>query len=193
MYQWNNLNKEQTEAMINAVRSSAEALLFSPTASDGAVAPLSFYQRFALYRLTNYTSLPIFTMEFLSDGEIYVYLDGSEESILAANEKDGLRLTPRNLMDYLDFYFKNTSWDEGEIHTYAGSTETGGLTLAVPSIAFDPDTSGYHVACPLYVDGVVMQTKLHVSSVGVVSIDEMHPYLTEAAASFNTTSRPYGQ
>ncbi len=193
MQNWQKLEKEQTESMIGAVRSAAEAMLFSPTASEGAVAFLPFYNDFALYRLTNYTSLPIFTMEFLSDGETYIYLDGSEDAVLKANEKDGLRLTPRNIMEYLDFYFKNTTRDEGEIHTYAGTTESGGLTLAVPSISYDPATSGYTVTCPLYVDGVIMQAQVHITALGVVTIGEMRPYLTDAATSFNTTSRPFGQ
>ncbi|MES2729464.1 MAG: hypothetical protein V4621_05100 [Pseudomonadota bacterium] len=193
MHNWQKLDKEQTEAMINAVRSSSEALLFSPSASEGTIASLPFYNTFSLYRLTNYTSLPIFTMEFLSDGETYVYLDGSDDSLLKTNTKDGLRLTPRNIMAYLDFYFANTVRDEGEIHTYSGTTESGGLALSVPSIAFDPQTSAYTVACPLYVDGVIMHATVHISPEGIVTLHEMRPYLTEAASSFNTTSRPYGQ
>lgn len=190
LYEWQKLDRDSAEKMIGAVRSAADSILFSPVSSEVTESSLPFYNQYKAYRISNYASLPIFTMDFLGDGTDYIYLDGSLESLLEANEKDGMRLSPRNVLMYLDYFFTNVLQEDGEIHTYDPEMEETptGLHLAPPQVSYNPDDGSFTVGCPLYVDGAVMSASVHVSAKGAVRIDTMRPYLTDAAAAFNTSS-----
>ena len=67
--------------MIGRVKSAAEALLFTPVTSEAKCSRLSFFKSFLLYRLTNFSSLPTFSMDFLSDGDSFHYMDGADTTI----------------------------------------------------------------------------------------------------------------
>ena len=190
LYDWQKLERDDAEKMIGAVRSAADAMLFSISSSEVTSSTLPFYNVLKAFRLSNYASLPVFSMDFLSDGTDYIYLDGSLEALVEANERDGMRLSPRNVLMYLDFYFKNVLQDDGEIHTYHPETEQlqTGLHLSAPQITYRPDDFSYMVQCPLYVDGAVMSAQIFVSAKGEVRIESMHPYLTDAASAFNSSS-----
>jgi hypothetical protein len=188
---WQKMDREQMERMIAAVRSSTEAMLFSPSSSEVMVSILPFYSGFSLYKLTNYASLPIFTMEFLGSDAEYIFLDGSHATLIEANKKDGLRLSPRNILMYIDFFFSHVEGDDGEVHSYdqRASEFPAGLALTTPQINYDADTQAFSVNCQLYVDGSVMNAHIAVDKDGDVRIQSMAPCLTaDAVSAFNANS-----
>ena len=111
---WHRLDRDKTVTMINSVKSAAEALLFSPVTSEAKCARLPFYSNHLIYRLTNFSSMPVFTMDFIGDGERYAYLDGSEFPIREINA-NGLNLTEETVIPYLNFYFFNVRSEDGDV------------------------------------------------------------------------------
>jgi hypothetical protein len=71
---WQRLDRDKTLATIKSVRSLTDAGLFSPVTSEVQKAVLSFYNGVELYKLTNFSSLPSFTFEYLGDGMHFYYL-----------------------------------------------------------------------------------------------------------------------
>ena len=126
---WHRLDREKTVDMINSVRSAAEALLFSPITSEAKCTRLPFYSNHLLYRLTNCASLPTFSMDFIGDGEKFVYLDGSALPILQINQLAGLNLTPDTVIPYLNFFFLNVRLEEGEIIILKNPEEAASIDI----------------------------------------------------------------
>lgn len=188
---WQKLDATGLEALINAVRTTSESQLFSSAHSEAVSAHLPFYNEFQLYRLSNYSTLPVFTTEYLSNGTSWHYIDGTPECLIEINKQDGMRLTPRTVVDYLSFYFEHVLLEEGEILTYErrgyNSAPRGkDIKLPPPTIEFLPATESFLVHMPLYVDGTLMHGAVKVSSQGHVSFETLRPFLTDAATAFNS-------
>lgn len=180
---WHRLDREKTIGMINSVKSAAEALLFSPVSSEAKCTRLPFYDRFLLYRLTNYSSLPTFSMDFISDGEKFIYLDGSDAPIHTVNQIGGLTLTPDTVIPYLNFYFLNVRLPEGEVIILKAPEEAGEIgvydderredILLIPECAKiekDEETGDLKVTAPIYYDGVLMEALMTVGAEGGVMV-----------------------
>lgn len=88
---WQRLDRETTVKTIDSVKSSSEAGLFSVATSEVQKARLPFYNAVDLYKLTNFSSLPSFTFEYLGDDmQHFYYLDGTEQPIFTINDKGHL-------------------------------------------------------------------------------------------------------
>lgn len=101
--------------MIARVKSAGNPMLFSVATSEAKCMKLPFFEKFMLYRLTNFSSLPTFSMDFLSDGESYFYMDGTDTPIKHVQDSEKLVITEDTVIPYLNFYFCFVRLPEGEI------------------------------------------------------------------------------
>jgi hypothetical protein len=178
---WHRLDRDKTLGMIASVKSADEALLFSPVTSEAKCARLPFSDSFLLYRLTNYASLPTFSMDFLSNGERFFYLDGSDRALREIIGSEGLKLSKETVIPYLNFYFLNVRLpegevvilkDPGEVHTLDlyDDERRENIFLSPESLKIEeiPETGGLKVTAPIYYDGTCMEAIITVSKDGVV-------------------------
>ncbi len=179
---WHRLDRDKTVNMINSVKSAAEALLFSPVTSEAKCTRLPFYTNHLLYRLTNYASLPTFSMDFIGDGEKYYYLDGSENPIQRINELAGLNLTPDTIIPYLNFYFLNVRLEDGEIILLKNPQEAATIDMfddeRREDINLQPEQARINVTAdgifvvltPIFLDGSLVDAEIMVNAAGQVAV-----------------------
>ncbi len=179
---WHRLDRDKTVSMINRVKSVGDFVLFSPQTSEAKALKLPFYESFLLYRLTNFSSLPTFSMDFLSDGESYFYMDGSDGPIIHINQKAGLNLNAQTVIPYLNFYYCFVRLPEGEIILLKSPEEAGIIDLydderredfdAVPTPLSVEDVDGdalFKVTAPILYDGSPMEALITVTKDGKVT------------------------
>lgn len=182
---WHRLDKDKTIGMIGRIASPNDPAMFSPHTSEAKCARLPFYSNHLLFRLTNYSCMPTFSMDFLGNGDQYIYLDGSEEPILQINQIAGLQLNKDNIIPYLNFYFFNVRPDGEDILILKNADEGQTLDLydeerredmhIIPEnsyVTFDETTSTFKVTAPLYYLGGVITADIVVTRDGRVTI---HP------------------
>lgn len=114
--QWHKLDRDRTVAMIDSVKTSGDHIFFSLGTSEAKCAKLPFYKNYLVYRLTNYSSLPSFSFDYVGDGRTYYYLDGSTAPIYRANDSGNLALTAQNVLDYITFFFAHVSGPDGDVY-----------------------------------------------------------------------------
>ena len=183
---WHRLDRDKTTDMINSVKSAAESLLFSPVTSEAKCARLPFYSDFLLYRLTNFSSMPVFTMDFIGDGEQYHYLDGSEFPIKQINELKGLHLTAENVIPYLNFYFFNVRSEDGDILLLRNIEEGQTIDLydderrenldVVPEnskVEYNEADETFTVQAPIYYMGGLVDALIVVTKNGMVTVQPL--------------------
>ncbi|HCS22940.1 MAG TPA: hypothetical protein DIW20_04245 [Rhodospirillaceae bacterium] len=100
---------------MNRLSGSRDAVVFSKEATEVSWRSLPFYNKYKLYRLINYATMPTFSLTYLSDGNEFITLDGTANPIYTANEKDPVRLNEMNVVNYLDFFFTNVQGSEGDV------------------------------------------------------------------------------
>ncbi|MDD3019562.1 MAG: hypothetical protein PHX61_01115 [Alphaproteobacteria bacterium] len=179
---WHRLDRDKTVSMINRVKSVGDFVLFSPQTSEAKALKLPFYESFLLYRLTNFSSLPTFSMDFLSDGESYFYMDGSDGPIIHINQKAGLNLNAQTVIPYLNFYYCFVRLPEGEIILLKSPEEAGIIDLydderredfdAMPTPLSVEDVDGdalFKVTAPILYDGSPMEALITVTKDGKVT------------------------
>ena len=102
---WQILDNKRTGFMIEAVKSAGLGNLFDPNTTEARMRSLPFYRSTKLYRLTNYATLPAFSLFYIGDGENYSYLSGDFDNMSFYNTPDNLILNEETVLPYLDFYF----------------------------------------------------------------------------------------
>lgn len=186
------MDKDKTEAMIRAVRKAREGALFSPETSGAQIAKLPFYRNYHLYRLTNFSSLPAFSFDYLGDGQRFYYLDGTPKPLASVAAKNDLFLNQDNVLDYADFYFRYVTKAGDNIrlirsphdHPALASMPDAQMEEIVarhkaPDISYDEQERKYHIKTTLDNDGTLVRARLAVSPEGLISIKEQHMLLTE--------------
>lgn len=111
---WHRLDRDKTIDMIGRVKSAAEAMLFTPVTSETKCTRLPFFNSFLLYRLTNFSSLPTFSMDFISNGETFHYMDGADTAIRQMVDQGELVLNADTILPYLHFYYCYVRLPEGD-------------------------------------------------------------------------------
>ena len=182
---WHRLDRDKTVDMINSVKSAAEALLFSPITSEAKCTRLPFYTNHLLYRLTNYASLPTFSMDFIGDGQKFFYLDGSDNPINQINGMAGLNLTKETVIPYLNFYFLNVRLEEGEIIVLKDPQEAATIDMfddeRRENIDLQPDQAKissdgagvFVVLTPIFLDGSLVDAEITVDAAGHVNVKSL--------------------
>lgn len=178
---WHRLDRDKTIEMIGRVKSSAEAVLFTPVTSEAKCTRLPFLKSFLLYRLTNFSSLPTFSMDFISNGESFYYMDGADTAIRQMIAAGELELNEENIVSYLNFYYCYVRLPEGEIILLKNAAEAPHIDLydlerrealdIIPEdveIERDPTNGGFLVLAPALYDSSPMQVLITVSKDGQV-------------------------
>lgn len=179
---WHRLDRDKTIDMIGRVKSAAEAMLFTPVTSEAKCTRLPFFNSFLLYRLTNFSSLPTFSMDFISNGETFLYMDGADTAIRHMVQSGELVLTAETVLPYLHFYYCYVRLPEGEIILLKDAAEGSHIDLydeerretldVVPEgvqIEQDPTTGSFIVSAPAFYDSSPMEVLITVSADGYVS------------------------
>ncbi len=179
---WQLLDKPALLQFLDAVKTSGEAVLFAPLTSEGKMTPLPFYQQFRLYRLTSFASMPIFSLHYLSDGQRYFYLDGTDAPLATLATLGDLKLTHSNIIAYLNFYFFAVVQDAGEVFLVQDPNEypyqdqsnfdvSPGFAFGHGNPKYDiteESDGGFMVDTPLFMDGTLVRAKLRVDPNGRV-------------------------
>lgn len=112
---WHRLDRDKTLDMIGRVKTAPEAMLFTPVTSEAKCSRLPFFKTFLLYRLTNFSSLPTFSMDFLSNGETFLYMDGSNSAMRHLADMGELVINEETIVPYINFYYCYVRQPEGEM------------------------------------------------------------------------------
>ncbi|MCB9965325.1 MAG: hypothetical protein H6855_04500 [Rhodospirillales bacterium] len=171
---WQILDKPRTLRIIGAVKANGLGNLFDPATTEARVRTLPFYRNIKLYRLTNYATLPAFSLFYLGDDENYTYLDGGFEGIRFYNTEQNLILNKETVLPYLDFYFIFVAMDAGEIGIL-GARDQYHILEEFPSeteVKFDAERNLFMIKIPLYFDGSLMIGSIEITSEGVVTITD---------------------
>ncbi|HAJ89744.1 MAG TPA: hypothetical protein DCM27_01830 [Rhodospirillaceae bacterium] len=168
--------------MIGRVKSAAEAMLFTPVTSEAKCTRLPFFNSFLLYRLTNFSSLPTFSMDFISNGETFHYMDGADTAIRQMVDQGELVLNADTILPYLHFYYCYVRLPEGEIILLKNAAEAPHIDLydeerresldIVPEgihIEQDPSTGNFLILAPALYDSSPMEVLITVSADGQVT------------------------
>lgn len=180
---WQRLDRDTSVRVIDSVKSSENAGLFSVGTSEVERGRIAFYKDYSIYKVTNFASLPSFSFEYLSDGIFFHYLDGTEEPIHTVNDKGVLNLDKNNVMDYLAFYFTHVVDDEGEIivinnphdmpllDSLGANAYDAVFTNHKPAeIHYDGGFDAYEIETDLYVDSQMVRAQIEVTTKGRVKI-----------------------
>ena len=169
---WQILDKQKTGLMIDAVKSAGLGSLFDPNTTEARLRNLPFFRTTNLYRLTNYATLPAFSLFYLGDGENYSYLGGDFDAIDFYNTAENLLLNEETILPYLDFYLIFVKLDVGEINIL-GERDQYGILDEFPQetvVTHNEDRNVFIIEIPLYFDGTIMTGTIEITGEGEVSI-----------------------
>lgn len=169
--------------MLDKMGNAADAVVFSKEATEVAFKTLPFYHKYKLLRLTNYATMPSFTMQYLSDETQFIPLDGTAAPIYAVNDKDHIRLDENNVIEYLDFFFANVQGADGDIYLikapeklpFIGSLSPEQQQSIIKSykplrVYADVAPYSFRVSGTLYYDGSLISATIHADPEGKLSI-----------------------
>ncbi|MEK7802324.1 MAG: hypothetical protein AAB276_07710 [Pseudomonadota bacterium] len=179
---WHRLDRDKTLDMIGRVKTASEAVLFTPVTSEAKCSRLPFLKTFLLYRLTNFSSLPTFSMDFLSNGETFFYMDGADTAIQHMVQMGELLLTEETVIPYLNFYYCNVRLTEGELILLKNAAEGSHIDLydderrenidVMPegiTILRESEGGPFRITAPAFYDSSPMEIEITVTLDGVVT------------------------
>lgn len=183
--QWYPVEKEQTEQMLEKIFSNNMPSFFSPKSSEAKCAKLPFYTNFLIYRLTNNACLPAFSIDFLSDGIQYLYLDGSAQPIYRANASGDLLLNENTILDYMAFFVHYVPGPDGEILLIDSDHKIypKGLldidrhrellyTHKNVDIEFDSEIKVHTIKMPMYYGGALVNATITLNEHGYLAVSD---------------------
>lgn len=181
---WNRLPKEQASEVMNAIGDQRDAVIFSDQMTEVAWQELPFYTHFKLYRLTNYATMPSFTMDYLGNGDTFVPIDGTANPVYTVNETDPVRIDINTVTAYLDFFFTNVRAIDGDIFLIKNPTDLPLISSLsqeqqqsiinshIPiNISAQATSNSFHVTGTLYYDGSLISATIQVTGEGKLSIE----------------------
>lgn len=115
MHKWIKLDKKQAKQILTALGDKCNHEVFTDDMTEVSFKTLPFYNNYKIYKLSNYATMPVFTMHFLSNGEEFLQLNGLANPIYEVNAKDPIHLTSKTLIQYLKFFFRYVQGSEGEV------------------------------------------------------------------------------
>ena len=191
--QWHRLDKAKADEILEKTKTIGESSLFPVGMTEVKCANLPFYDRFVLYRMTNYITFPIFTMDFLSDGEIFYHLNGTFDPIEKANKSGFFNLNHENILSYLNFYYGNVADEEGEVYIienpdnlpFVNSLESEQQNNIKAHhkdaiISLSDDQTYYIVNSSIFNTGSLMHAEIRVTLDGIPTITKQHLLLSDA-------------
>lgn len=180
---WEVLEKGPGRAILDQIRPTDSKAMFSSQLSEVNRKVLDFYTDFQIYRVTDYSTLPSFRLEYLGDGEDYYLLDGTVDPIYTVNDKEELELRQDWVAPYLHFFFGHAENALGQIQLIEGpqnlplaetlseTQKSEFLRLHQPlDAAPNTDDDGFMVVCTMLREGALVVAELEVTKTGRVSI-----------------------
>lgn len=180
---WQKLDRAKTTEILDRISQSPDGKLFSITTSEAVAKPLPFYNGFMRIRLTNYATLPSFSLDFLSDGSSFYLLDGSPDPIEKVNQRGALTLNRENVARYIGFFFKYVATEDGDAYLIRDPDKLPFLdSLSLdqqlhlrrrhtpPEIEFDRASDCYVVQADLYYAGTLLKGTITVDSEGHIDV-----------------------
>ena len=197
---WQILDRDQSTELISRLTSHADADLFSGATCGVQYRLLPFYRNFVLYRIINYNTMPVFTMEYLGDGTTFYRLDGSPDPILLVNSRGDLDLDEDTALDYITFFFSYVSTDEGEMTLVDNPDDLPFIESLdmdqqlmlkqrheKPSLSYDVIGDNYVLTGDVFYTGCLLKADITVNRDGKINIQDRGMIMADT---FNT---PYAQ
>lgn len=194
---WNTLSKTESQAVLDKIRSADDPMFFSGTMTEVQFAELPFYNKFLLYRVTNYATMPSFTMEYIGDGNAFYVLDGTADPVYFANKQSPLELNKRNIADYLDFFFQHVGGPDGDVYLitspekapFMASLDEGAKARFtekfVPlKINYQAASDKFIVDCTLYYNGSLVSASIGVENGGRLRMMEHNMLLPDITPNY---------
>lgn len=112
---WVSLPQEKLRNVLKKVNEYIEPVPFDPPpATIGRVRELPFYDEYYMLELTNLVSVPAYNKyAILKPGDINI-VDWTVEPIYSVNEKAPLKLTPGNVVAYLQYFSEYVFTADGQ-------------------------------------------------------------------------------
>lgn len=180
---WQVMEKAAGRAILDKLRPTDAKAMFSSQLSEVTRKELPFYTDFQLYRVTDYSTLPSFRLDYLGDGELFFLLDGTVDPIYATNLKEDLNLRQEQVPAYLRFFFAHAENALGEVKIIETAKDMPlAETLSAEQkaefarrhqpldMAKNEAEGGFTVAATLLYDGALVVGELFVRKNGQVSI-----------------------
>jgi len=185
--EWNNLDRDATKAFIENLGVRRDAIPFSLHTTEVVSKNLPFYKDYNLYRVTNYATMPAFSVFYAAcleeDKENFVVLDGTAQAIYTTNEKASINLTETNVIDYLNFFFKYIQGPDGDIflikepndmpflESLSNDQKESIISCHHPiKISSDVMPHSFQVSGTLYYDGGLISATIQVHADGKIDI-----------------------
>lgn len=187
--QWYPLEKDKATAIVAKLKDEGLPGLFTPRVGDMRCAKLPFYNDWLAYRLTNYATLPAFSLDFLGSGAgEFLYLDGTPRPFSTVCARGALVLNPYTILDYLSFYYSYVGDGEEDVIVVRGeedlpalhgarSLPRAALIEALGRIAVIPDPAApgaFTVHAPLSIGGALVFATLALGPDGYPEIAARH-------------------
>jgi hypothetical protein len=188
---WVRLERQEAHDVIGRLSGQRDAVLFSKDTTEVVKRDIPFYPQHQLFRLTNYATLPTFTLTYLSDGSDFIALNGTANPIYTVNEKAPLALDETNIIPYLDFFFSNVQGSEGDVFiikdprkmpfmdSFTQEQQSRILGTFKPlTVAADAERHGFVVTGTIYYGGGLLAATLFVTAEGKLSFLEQNMLLS---------------
>ncbi len=182
---WQRLNREKSHDIIGKVTHASEGNLFSNRSSEAVCSSLPFYRNFLLYRITNYATLPSFSLDFLGDGNTFYLLDGSPDPIFMVNSRGDLRLNEGNILSYVDFFLKYITTEDGDIYLIQDPDNLPFLDsmsfeqqyalkqrFAPLDLSYDAPSDSYKIRGDVYYGGTLLKATLTIGMDGTIAFSD---------------------
>lgn len=198
---WTRMTREQAEKIIALLTGREDALVFSTEATDVSWLELPFYKNYRLYRLTNYATMPVFSMTYLSNGSEFIALDGTANPIYTVDEKEPLTLVQDTVVPYLEFFFGNVQGSEGEVYLIRDPLKMPFIDSFTPAqkqsilqsfrplnVVSDTNTNSFRVSGTLHYGGGLLAATIVVQPDGKIAFEQQSLLLSGIHFPHN----PYG-
>jgi hypothetical protein len=182
---WQRLPQEEASIVMRTIGDAADSAVFSVQMTEVTCKPLPFYNKFKLYRLINYATMPCFKMDYLGDGDAghFFPLDGLANTLYDVNDNDAIELSRDTVTSYLDFFFAQVQGPEGDIYLIKSANALPMLN-SLPENQQDKirehfqniqiretdEQDGFLVHASLYYGGTLLSADIHVKKSGQISV-----------------------
>ena len=207
--EWERLNRDASKDILGKITHASDEKLFSERSSEASCAALPFYKNFLLYRVTNYATLPSFSLDFLGDGHTFYLLDGSPDPIFMVNNRGALNINEMNLLDYVDFFLRYVSTEDGDIYLIKDPDDLPFLdALSIEqqialkqkftplTLDYDENADIYALHADIYYGGTLLKATMNIATNGTIEFSNQQmltQYDNNDAAAYQPPADGYSE
>lgn len=185
-HSWQKLTKEDIRPLLSKIQVEEFKELFKPDSQMEVLrAPLPFYKNHFLYKFITLATMPSLSLEFLSDGETFYFLDGAPDPLYYVNGVEELQLTESTVLDYLLFFFDAVNGTEGEIFLIEDPLDSPFMSSVSDEfkrnvteqykgfqLRFDEASSRFVVKAPTFFEGSMIEAVVSIAPDGSLELLE---------------------